>query len=242
MTDSAPHDFDVEILRQPDDATCGPTCLQAVYRYFGDDIDLPSLISDVPQLAGGGTLAVTLAIHALRRNYRARIITYNLMVFDPSWFAGELPDLSERLQAQLLAKNDPKIAEATNLYLEFLDRGGRLTIEDLTPDLLKGWLEHGRPILTGLSATFLYRSPREIGDQVLHEDDVAGVPQGHFVVLCGWDEERRAVRVADPLEDNPGFNKHYYWLPAERVITAILLGVLTYDANLLILDPPENEK
>ena len=24
----------------------------------------------------------------------------------------------------------------------------------------------------------------------------------------------------------------------ERVITAILLGVLTYDANLLVLDPP----
>lgn len=232
-------DFDVEILRQPDDATCGPTCLHAVYQYFGDEIGLPSLISEIPQLAGGGTLAVTLANHALGRRYRARIVTYNLTVFDPSWFNDPSPDLSERLQVQAAAKNDPRLAEATDIYLEFLERGGRLTMEDLTPALLKGWLVQGRPILTGLSATFLYRSSRETGENKLQEDDIRGVPQGHFVVLCGWDDARGAVRVADPLEDNPGFQKHYYWLPVERVITAILLGVLTYDANLLILDPPE---
>ena len=25
---------------QPDDSTCGPTCLHAVYRYHGDDVPL----------------------------------------------------------------------------------------------------------------------------------------------------------------------------------------------------------
>lgn len=232
-------ELDLEILRQPDDATCGPTCLHAVYRYFGDDIALPDLIAEVPQLAQGGTLAVTLANHALRRGYRARIITYNLHVFDPSWFTGIRPDLSERLRAQVRVKNDPKLAEATDAYLEFLNLGGTLAMEDLTPELLVDLLEQRRPVLTGLSATFLYRSAREIGKTKLHEDDLRGFPQGHFVVLSGWDPVRRAVRVADPLEDNPGFKKHIYWLPVERVIAAILLGVLTYDANLLILDPPQ---
>jgi hypothetical protein len=47
------------------------------------------------------------------------------------------------------------------------------------------------------------------------------------------------VCVADPLEDNPRSQKPIYWLPVERVINAILLGVLTYDANLLVLEPPE---
>lgn len=232
-------DFDLEILRQPDDATCGPTCLHAVYRYFGDGIELPDLISEIPQLSGGGTLAVTLGNHALRRGYRAHIVSYNLTVFDPSWFEDERPDLSERLRAQVLAKDDPKLAEATDSYLDFIQLGGKLSMEDLTPALLRCWLEQGRPILTGLSATFLYRSSRETGEGTLRDDDIRGVPQGHFVVLCGWDAERRAVLVADPLEDNPVFQKQVYWLPVERVITAVLLGVLTYDANLLILDPPE---
>ena len=53
---------------------------------------------------------------------------------------------------------------------------------------------------------------------------------------------RWKVCVADPLEDSPRFQDHLYWLPVERVITAILLGVLTYDGNLLVLEPPESRK
>ena len=29
------------MLAQPDDTTCGPTCLQAVYRYWGKKAGLP---------------------------------------------------------------------------------------------------------------------------------------------------------------------------------------------------------
>jgi hypothetical protein len=160
-------------------------------------------------------------------------------VFDPSWFQGEHPVLSERLRAQASVKGDAKLSEATEAYLEFLSLGGELTMEDLTPGLLRRWLEQRRPILTGLSSTFLYRSARETGDDILKEDDVRGVPTGHFVVLCGWDPEERKVCVADPYHDNPRFQSHIYWLPVDRVINAILLGVLTYDANLLVLEPPE---
>lgn len=232
----------LEILRQPDDATCGPTCLHAVYRYFGDDVPLVELISEIPQLVGGGTLAVNLANHALRRGYRARIYTYNLSVFDPSWFEPDAPDLRACLESQARAKADPKLTEATAAYVDFVELGGQLEMQDLTPALLRHWLERGQPLLTGLSATFLYRSPREIGEDVLEEDDVRGFPTGHFVVLSGWDAARRAVRIADPLEDNPAFEEPIYWLPVARVINAILLGVLTYDANLLVLEPVEDER
>jgi hypothetical protein len=239
MSSSGRYAFDLEILTQPDDSTCGPTCLHAVYRYFKDSVALDDVIAEVPRLASGGTLAVNLANHALRRGYRALIVTYNLTAFDPSWFSGDRPDLAERLRAQAAAKEDARLSEATEAYLEFLRLGGELTMEDLSPGLLRRWLEQGQPILTGLSATFLYRCAREIGDEVLSLDDVRGVPTGHFVVLCGWDAEERKVRVADPYQDELRTYEHIYWLPVERVINAILLGVLTYDANLLVLDPPE---
>jgi hypothetical protein len=234
-----PHQLDLEIQRQPDDATCGPTCLHAVYRYFGDEVALDDVIREVRQLASGGTLAVDLANHALQRGYRALILTYNLTVFDPTWFGRRTSDLSELLARQAEIKGDPRLQEATEAYLEFLRLGGELSMEDLTPALLRRWLKRDRPILTGLSATFLYRSPRERGTSTLVEDALRGQPTGHFVVLCGWDDEERTVRVADPLEDRPRFQEHIYWLPVERVINAVLLGVLTYDANLLLLEPPE---
>lgn len=232
------HALDLEILSQPDETSCGPTCLHAVYRYFGEDIALGDVIKSVQTLSGGGTLAVNLANDALRRGYEALIYTYNLTVFDPTWFEGRPVDLAHRLRAQAREKGDPKLVEATGAYLEFLELGGELEMEDLTPGLLRRWLAQERPILTGLSATFLYRCAREVGDTQLHGDAIRGHPTGHFVVLCGWDSEERKVCVADPLEDNPRFQEHIYWLPVERVINAILLGVLTYDGYLLVLDPP----
>jgi len=36
----------VEILPQPDDFTCGPTCLHALYRYFGENLRLEQVIGE----------------------------------------------------------------------------------------------------------------------------------------------------------------------------------------------------
>lgn len=225
------------ILPQPNDAACGPTCLEAIYGHFDDPLGLSTLEAEVPTLDDGGTLAVLLANHALARGYSALIYTYNLIVFDPTWFGRPRDQLPDLLRAQAWAKPDPKLGAATDAYLEYLERGGELVMEDLTASLLRRWLEREVPLLTGLSATFLYQCARESGTTELHSDDLRGEPTGHFVVLCGWDPEERKVRIADPLEDRPRFQEHLYWLPVERVINAILLGVLTYDANLVVLRP-----
>ncbi len=224
------------ILPQPDPTTCGPTCLQAVYSYYGDRLDLHSVVEDVAQLETGGTLAVFLACHALRRGYRATIYTYNLQVFDPTWFQDTNISLVDKLQAQGKAKKHWKLRHATNGYLDFLELGGQLRFEDLTPNLIESYLADSKPILTGLSATYLYRSPREYGTEMV-DDDVRGTPSGHFVVLCGYESETGTIHVADPLQPNPLSDSHIYGIAVERVICAILLGILTYDANLLIIEP-----
>ena len=65
----------VKILPQPDETTCGPTCLHAVYRYWGDDEQLDSVITRTGKLEHGGTFAVFLACDALRKGYKATIYT-----------------------------------------------------------------------------------------------------------------------------------------------------------------------
>ncbi|MBI1913505.1 MAG: hypothetical protein HYS12_01935 [Planctomycetes bacterium] len=228
--------LEFEILPQPDDMTCGPTCLHALYRYYGDELPLETVIEQVPSLEGGGTLAVLLASHALRRGYDATIYTYNLKVFDPTWFRPDAPPLQERLRAQMAAKESARLHTATHAFLEFLRLGGTVRMEDLTSELVRRYLNRGIPILTGLSATYLYRDMRESWPEG-EPDDVRGLPAGHFVVLCGYHRLLRTVMVADPLMPNPLAAEHFYELSIDRVINAILLGILTYDDNLLVIRP-----
>lgn len=225
-----------EMNLQPDETTCGPTCLHAVYHYYEDSISLPNVIHEVPHFDEGGTLAVFLACHALKRGYHATIYTYNLHVFDPTWFQLSSRQMQEKLRLQMQYKSLPKHRVATKGYLEFLELGGKLRFRDLTSRLLHGYLKRSIPVLTGLSATYLYQSPREYGAN-LDYDDIRGEPSGHFVVLCGFDPITRKVLVADPLYPNPLQAKKYYEVDMDRVKTAILLGILTYDANFLIIEP-----
>lgn len=187
-------------------------------------------------LDAGGTLAVELACHALRRGYRATIATYNLVLFDPTWFGSPGADLAERLQRQARAKDEAKLLRATASYLLFLQLGGRVVFEDRVRGLLQRRLEAGHPVLTGLSATYLYRASRERSEDDV-PDDIRGTSAGHFVVLTGYDAMHDTVRVADPYLANPVADGHLYDVPMERLIGAIFLGVLTYDANLLFIEP-----
>jgi hypothetical protein len=227
----------LRILPQPDDSTCGPTCLHAIYRAYGDSIPLKRVVQEVGSLPTGGTLAVQLASHALRRGYRATLYTYNLHVFDPTWFRGSQASLADRLRAQAEAKPNPKLRLATLSYLEYLKLGGEVLFEELNRRLIRACLQRQELLLTGLSATYLYECARERGEYQLVYDDIRGEPMGHFVVIYDYDRRRRSVRVADPYADNPVFQRHDYTVGIDRLIGAVLLGVLTYDANLLVIHP-----
>jgi hypothetical protein len=228
-----------EIRPQPSDVTCGPTCLHAVYRYFGDDVPLRRVIAEVDVLEGGGTLAVFLGRHALARGYRAVIYTYNLTVFDPTWFAPGAPPLQRKLEQQMRRKREPKLLRACAAYLDFLAQGGEVRCEELTPALLRRYLVRGLPILTGLNATYLYNCARErqAGARIVY-DDIGGESTGHFVVVHGYDRRRHLAQVADPNARNPLARTRAYRVSLDRLLGAIMLGIVTYDANLLVLQPP----
>lgn len=227
-----------KILPQPDDETCGPTSLHAVYNFFKDEIRLQQVIDEVDFLEEGGTLANLLGVHALSRGYSAKIYSYNLNIFDPSWAMLSHDDLIEKLALQLKYKTGKKFEKATRSYIEFLKKGGEISFEDLTVELLRKYLSRKRPVLTGLSATYLYDCKREYTNDQGRSvyDDLKGYPMGHFVVLTDIEEDNMVV-VSDPYRENPLSGDHTYKVDAHRLINAIMLGILTYDANLLILEP-----
>jgi hypothetical protein len=182
-----------------------------------------------------------MACHALARGYKATIYTYNVQVFDPTWFHSGNDCLVERLAAQEKASSSKRVRLACNEYLDFIRLGGKLRMEDLTSELIRRFLKNSTPILTGLSATYLYRAMREFGRDAI-PDDVRGSAVGHFVVLCGYDQSNRTVLVADPLHPNPMASEQTYAVEVDRLKNAMLLGILTHDANLLIIEPRTNRK
>ena len=102
--------------------------------------------------------------------------------------------------------------------------------------LISRYISRGTPIITGLSSTYLYQDPREVPPDD-RPDDIAGLPTGHFVVLAGYDRPSRSVLIADPYANNPVADEHTYVVPIDRVVCSILLGVITYDANFLVIRP-----
>jgi hypothetical protein len=228
----------VRTLPQPDETTCGPTCLHTVYSYWGENEPLDEVSArNYAMEKGGGTFAVFLACDALRKGYRATIYTYNLMVFDPTWFGHDDVNIAERLRRQREIKMDHRLQQVTPGYLEFLDLGGRLRFMDLSPTLIHRILRRRFPIITGLSSTYLYHAAREYGDDAVR-DDIRGLPSGHFVVIAGYNAARRRVLVVDPYQPHPYGTSHEYWIGIDRAVGAVLLGIVTHDANLLIIHPP----
>jgi len=224
------------VEQQPDDVTCGPACLHGIYRHYGDDVSLAAVIADIRMLDRGGTLDVFLANHALQRGYDVTLFTYNLELFDPTWFELSNEDIRARLKAQAEIKSWRRLQDATRGYDEFLRLGGKLKLRDLEPSLLRKFLKRGTPVITGLSATYLYRAMRDVPESNA-DDDLRGEPVGHFVVLTGYRRDTREILIADPLKTNPLVGSRYYAVKVQRLIGAILLGIMTYDANLLVIEP-----
>jgi len=233
----------VKIQTQPDDVSCGPTCLKAIYDYYLDDKELTVLMKEVEKSISGGTLASFLGNHALKNNYDVKIYVYNLDVFDPSWFSRKLNKnkLIEKLKAQVNYKSDNKrVVESSNAYIDFLNNGGEIVYKNLTPNVLKQLFKEKHPIITGLSATYLYNTSREFTDESTNKsiyDDLKGEACGHFVVLTGYNEKHNRIIVADPHRENPISHNNYYEVCVTRLINSIMLGVITYDANLIVISP-----
>src|SRR5262249_20804004 len=150
----------------------------------------------------GGTLAVYLGLAALRFGYSAALYPNDLRIFDPTWF--ELPrrQLKHKLELRADAMAEPKLKSACQAHVDFLREGGRIEFAELSPRLLIRILDRLRPVICGLSSTYLYRRMRERPDD-MEDDDILGEPTGHFVVVNGYSNGGKSFMVRDPSNDVP---------------------------------------
>ena len=230
--------MNVKILPQPDDVTCGPTSLHAIYHHYGYQISLHRLISEIEMLEGGGTLGVFLGLDALKRGFDATIHSVNLEIFDPTWVNLSMEALADKLRQEYAAKHRAKLRVAIKAYLRFIELGGIVSLKDFKPGLFDRYFKKNVPLIAGVSTTFVYQSKREYtnSDNMSVFDDIHGDPMGHFVVVYGENEEKKFL-IADPDCTNPIAHDHYYAVERNRLVHSILLGILTYDSLILAVQP-----
>ena len=230
--------LDVPYTRQPDDVSCGPTCLYKVFRHYGDARTFDDVAAGVRRNDDGGTLGVYLAQAAVEMGYRVTIYSYNLRVFDPTWSELSADKLQAKLRTRAAVKDEPKLQETILAYADFLAAGGVIRFADLDGDLLVSTLRNGFPVICGLSATYLYQTARE--DPITNAfDDVAGEPSGHLLVICGFEDGGARFTVSDPFKGLPMTADGTYDVTSRRLLNAILLGDVTYDGVLLVIAPKE---
>jgi hypothetical protein len=238
----AARELRLQHFTQPDDVTCGPTSLRKVYAFYGMEFELDEVLETLERNEDGGTLAVFLGMAALREGFRTRIYSYDLQIFDPTWAGLPSAELVRKIRARFDFLEDATRKRAAVAYVRYLEMGGELAFDDLSPSLLKSIIDRDHPILAGLSATYLYGFARERWDEVqgrLVDDDVAGDPTGHFVVIGGYDQWGRVLTVLDPSAHVPTSPGGRVRVGAERLINSILLGDVTYDAVLLEVWPAD---
>lgn len=228
-------DLPFSIQAQPTETSCGPTCLHAVYAHFGIEYSLERLIREVPEHADGGTSSVMLAQHAVSQGLQASIYSYNVKVFDPTWENATSQQIAIKLTQRSERTHSVKARANLQAYVNFINSGGTIRFDELTSELLCRILDRGTPMIAGLSSTYLYRNCRI--DKDGKDSDIYGEPEGHFVVIADWHPEEQEFVVADPYQKNPMAQGRTYKVGSHRLINSILLGIVTYDANLLVIQP-----
>jgi hypothetical protein len=236
--------LDVARLVQPDDISCGPTCLAQVMRFHSDLLADPTdLGARLTRNPDGGTLAVHIGQLALDLGWHARLYPLGMRVFDPTWWSLSPTELAGKLSARAAGLPEGDAREDVEHWLRFVQCGGELCFAEPDPTLLMGILDRNRPVICGLSATWLYREART-NPFTNALDDVLGWPTGHFVTIVGYADSGARFHVVDPspdadrvFDDTPELycssGRGRYLLPADRLIHSILLGDATRDAVLL---------
>lgn len=207
-----------------------------VLRGYGDQRPFEDISARVERNEDGGTLGVHIGRAALALGYGATIYSYNLRVFDPSWSSLSTARLVDKLEARAARIQGQKLRHVIEAYADFLKAGGVVQFDDLTTELLTRLLRTRRPIVCGLSATYLYQTSRE-DPRTNSFDDVGGEPAGHFLVIRGYHGHGKEFLVSDPYKNLPMTASGTYEVDAQRLLNAILLGDVTYDGVLLVVDP-----
>jgi len=219
----------LEPVCQPDECSCGLSCLKMVLACHGRSFfhdDLNELTPPNPDI---GLYDSHLGLAAIQLGFAATIYTYNYRIFHPIWNRLSRKDLMGKLATRQMCAMTPQQALAAELYIEFLRAGGELLFYPLSRELILAHFNRDLPLIAALDMSFLY-------DCMAFYDEFSEHRATHFVVLHGYNPEDNTFFISDPWYSIPLPNKNgQYYIDADRVINAIFLGQERNDSAIIVI-------
>ncbi len=222
---------------QPTNTTCSQTALSILLSHYENIIEPLELEERIPQTTNElgekqGTINQHLATWCLSQGFNVTMYTFDCQIIDQSWSTLEKDELITRLKLRkdgwvVPGMGEQWTIEYTQGYIDFMEAGGELHIQQaVTSDLLYELLQKG-PLLPCVSFSTLYGSGRTVLTQEEDTpDDINGRATNHSIVIYGNDENGNFL-VADPFK-KPG----KLVIDKERMLAAISTAQIECD-NLL---------
>ena len=228
-------EYKIKHQYQPTNTTCSPTALSMLLGYYDKEFTVAEISDKVPQVYNNknepqGTINQQMATWCLSLGFDVSLYTFDCQVVDQSWAGLTNEKLVERLKYRKDGWVVPQMGEAwtkayTQSYIDFIEAGGKLTIQPaVTSALLYDLLQNG-PILPCLCYNTLYGVGRtkNFDEHKSADDDVNGRTWNHSVVIYGNNEEGNFL-IADPY-NKPGLHV----IEPERLIAAISTAQIECD-------------
>lgn len=190
---------------QPTSTTCGYASLAMLLSHYDEKLSVNDLISQTPQAADEsgtsiGSVTAQLATWCVRQGYKAKFVSFDLLITDLSWAGLDSDAMAEKLEAVREIRDVPQVGGKywskfyVQAYIDFIRAGGVLSVQPHpTSQLLYAWLQDG-PIYANTCSSVVHgtgraRYPEPDADKRLAiPDDTHGTVGTHSVVIYGNDE------------------------------------------------------
>jgi len=222
---------------------CAIECLSSVLNYLGEEnIDSEKLIKEVGKLEWKWrNWDYEICSLALKKGYKATVITLSTQIFDPTWFNLKNNKLiaklkKEKTEIKKLLNKKPKNKEffasrkpnyelvEIDTIIKFLSKGGKIIFKTITKELIESYLKRNIPIFFPHNSTLLHKKIRMLNKK---GNDLTGHAWGHVSLIIGY--SKNSFYIADPTTWNN--KKHYYAKNKNLVIESILRN----DQNIFLI-------
>lgn len=225
----------LNILPQINHQLSGAETLRGIYAYYGEDISMDDLVVSTTRFSNRRLRPLALAIDALERGYAVTVHCCDTRIFDLSWMGLVSSELKEKLEYHKSKADSVHLTQTFDAYIQILEKGGTIDLSEINRAVIRKAVELKAPIIAAVSATHLFHSKREYLDSkdrpVL--DDAKGKTAGHLVAVTAW--VGKEITLHDPYLANPITGKAKYKVYISRLMRSILLGVLSYDAQMVVI-------
>lgn len=168
--------FDVPLLKQPTNKTCGNTCLRIVLSYYGYEISEETISKSIGKDNKGETWLTELGWFAKTLALKPTCYAYNLYLTNPSKDKYLLPRaLANKFERQRKNLKDKWFSGLAKSTAKAVRSGVSYIIKKPDKELFKSYLRQSVPLILSVNYISLY--------------DKQGDPfEGHDIVLNGFEK------------------------------------------------------